>query len=111
MLIPVIGVLFRSLRLRDAQSVPRLEEFQRQLGIKNHRIEFVPGWNVAAALHQFVLGVDRFGRSLGILANDILDNHQITGLSNRVIRFGGNDQSKSLKIGSDIYLAAVIVAY
>src|SRR5580693_1386408 len=67
--IAVWSVLLRSLRLRDAQGIPRLEKFQGQVGIQDDRIELVAGRDVAAALHQFVLRIHRFAGSLGVFAN------------------------------------------
>ncbi len=110
MLIAVAGVRLGSFGLRDAQGIARFKEFQRQLGIQNHRIEFVAGGNVAAAFQKFILCVHRFGSSLGILADDVFEHHDVAGLSNRIVRFRGDDQSEGLKVGGDVQLAAMVVA-
>ena len=111
MLIAVAGVLLGSFGLRDAQGVARFKELQRQLGVQNHGVEFVAGGNIAAAFHEFILRVHCFGGSLGVLANHVFKHHDIAGLPHRIIRFRGDDQSESLKVGGDVELAAMVVAH
>src|SRR6202795_974426 len=93
------GVLICAFGLGVAQGVARFVEFQRQLGIEDHGIELIAGRKITVAFHQFVFGIYRFGRALGVQAYDVLENDRIAGLANRVIGFGGNDQSEGLKIG------------
>ena len=81
------------------------------LAFRTTGIELVAGGNVATALHQFVLRIHRFGRSLGVLANHILKHHHIAGLAHRIIRFRRNDQSERLKIRGHVELAAMVVAH
>ena len=53
----------------------------------------------------------RLGGSLGVLANNVFEHHNVAGLSHRIIRFRGHDQSECLQISSDIDLAALVVAH
>jgi len=100
----------RLLGLRDAQGIPRLEEFQWQSGIQYDGIKFVAGGNVATALHQFVLGIDRFGGPLGGVAHHVLKHNYVARLAHGIIRFGGDNQSESLKVGGDAKFTAMVVA-
>src|ERR1700677_3595183 len=110
MLIAVAGVLLGSFRLRDAQGIPRLEEFERQSGIQYYRVELVAGGNVAATLHQFVLSVDCLGGPFGGVANHILEDDHVARLTDGIIRFRGNDQSESLQVSGYAQFAAMVVA-
>ena len=91
MLIAVAGIFFCSFGLSDAQRIPRFIEFQWQLGIQDHGVEFVAAGNVAAALNEVILCIDRFSSSLRVLANDVFEHHDVAGLPHGIIRFCGND--------------------
>jgi hypothetical protein len=110
MLIAIGSILLGAFGFSDAQGVTRLKEFQRQLGVQNHWVELVAGGNVPPAFHQLVLCVHRFRSSLGFLANYILENHDVAGLANRIVRLCSDNQSESLKIGGHVQLAAMIAA-
>ena len=110
-LIAVAGVLLGSLGLRDTQCIASFEEFQRQLGIQNHRVEPVAGRNVAAAFEKVMLGIECFGSSLGISANYVFKHYDVARLAHGIVRFRRDDQSECLEVRGDVQLAAVVIAH
>src|SRR5205814_7340440 len=109
--IAVVGIMLGSLGFRDTHGVACFKEFQWQVGVQNYRIEFIASWNVATALQKFILGIHRLSRAFGVLANYVFEHDDIAGLTHRIIRFRGDDQSEGLKIGGDVQLTAAVIAY
>ena len=102
--------MFRAFRFGDTNRIARFQKLQRQLGIQNHRVEFVSGRDIAAALHEFILRMDCFGCSLGIGTNNILEHDDIAGLANGKIGLRSDDQRERLKIRGGGQFAAIIAA-
>ena len=109
-LIAFAGVFLGSLGFGDAHRIPRFKKLQWQLGIQNHRVEFVSGRDIAAALHELIFCVHCFGCALGVGANNILKHDNIAGLANGKIGLRGDDQCECLEIGGGSQLAAIVAA-
>src|SRR5665213_2917922 len=111
MSVALAGVFLSSLGLSDPQRISRFQKLQWQPGVQDHRVKFVPCWDIAASLHEFILCMDWFGGSPGVGAYHIFEDDHIAGLMNGIIWLGGNDQRECLKISCHIKLAAVVVAH
>ena len=109
-LVARVGISLRSLRLSDAQSIPRFVEFQRQIGVQHHGVELVASGKVTPTFHEFVLRIYILTGPLGVRTDHIFKNDDVAGLPNGIVRFRGDDKSEGLQVGSCSQLASVVFA-
>ena len=101
-----IGRILVGLRiLGDLYRVDRFVKRERAflVGIQIDRLQLAFGnvIFVLAARKQVVFCIDRADFSERVFANDVFHHHDITRLAHAKVGLSGDDQAKSLKIGSD----------
>ncbi len=101
-------MLFGTHGARDLHGVACFIELQGDLFVQLQR-KWICKLCVLAALQQFVLGVDGFHFSLGVIAHHVFHHNQIAWHGYGVVGFRSYHQAEDLHFRSDIQLASVSV--
>ena len=92
----------------DSNRVARFEKFQRGLAVdsENGVLDFGVGRRIDAASKQFVARLDAFAAA-GV--GGIFEDNGVARLSDREIRFGGDNHSEGLHVGDGFDVAVAVL--
>ena len=98
------SILLRTRRLRNRDSVARLQQIQRNLRARLTGRKLLGGHvdGVLRTFQHIELGIDGLFKSFHALRNNVFRHYLIAGVRNGVIRLSRQDQAKRLQVRRDI---------